>query len=129
VRLLRWLDHECLIAEKEEFLTIKKFETMTIDERRKIRQLTGWSDEICNAIGSMDEAQIYINANLVEKTVNGRAALCNPNIAGAAFNCRFEWLKEKFADFDKWVDYNNADLRVRDIHRAMKMATHMNFTI
>ena len=71
---------------------------------------TGWSDEIISALRSKEEAQIYIAARLVEKRVNGRPALVNPTIDGRAFNCRKEWLKEKLADYDRWKDYNNADL-------------------
>ena len=75
-----------------------------------VKQRTGWSDEIISALRSEEEAQIYIAARLVEKRVNGRSALVNPTIDGRAFNCRKEWLKEKLADYDRWKDYNNADL-------------------
>lgn len=76
----------------------------------KIKRLTGWSDAIIDAINSDEEAAIYMKAGLVEKMVNGRPALINPYINGRAFNCRQEWLKTKFADYDKWKDWNNADL-------------------
>ncbi len=83
----------------------------TIDTWRiGVKQRTGWSDEIISALRSEDEAQIYIAARLVERRVNGRPALVNPTIDGRAFNCRKEWLKEKLADYDRWKDYNNADL-------------------
>ena len=75
-----------------------------------VKLRTGWSDEIISALRSKKEAQIYIAARLVEKLVNGRPALVNPTIDGRAFNCRKEWLKEKLADYDRWKDYNNADL-------------------
>ena len=78
--------------------------------RRDVTLRTGWSDEIISALRSEEEAQIYIAARLVEKRVNGRPALVNPTIDGRAFNCRKEWLKEKLADYDRWKDYNNADL-------------------
>ena len=77
---------------------------------RRLQRLTGWSDAILRAIGSEDEARIYIRAGLVERVVNGRPALINPSIDGRAFNCRKEWLKEKFADYERWKDWNNADL-------------------
>lgn len=32
------------------------------------------------------------------------------DIDWSAFNCRKEWLKEKFSDWQRWYDYNNADL-------------------
>ncbi len=83
----------------------------TIDTWRiGVKQRTGWSDEIISALRSEDEAQIYIAARLVERRVNGRPALVNPTIDGRAFNCRKDWLKEKLADYDRWKDYNNADL-------------------
>ena len=75
-----------------------------------VKLRTGWSDEIISALRSEEEAEIYISARLVEKRVNGRPALVNPTIDGRAFNCRKEWLKEKLADYDRWEDYNNADL-------------------
>ena len=78
--------------------------------RIRVKQRTGWSDDIISALRSKEEAQIYIAARLVEKRVNGRPALVNPSIDGRAFNCRKDWLKEKFADYDRWKDYNNADL-------------------
>ena len=78
--------------------------------RIRVKQRTGWSDEIISALRSEEEAEIYISARLVEKRVNGRPALVNPTIDGRAFNCRKEWLKEKLADYDRWKDYNNADL-------------------
>ena len=46
----------------------------------------------------------------MEKTVNGRPALTNPSIDGKAYNCRKKWLKTKFADYDNWKEWNNADL-------------------
>lgn len=75
-----------------------------------LQQLTGWSDTILRAIGSEEEALIYLKAGLIEKTVNGRQALTNPSIDGRAFNCRKEWLKEKLADYDSWKGWNNAEL-------------------
>lgn len=81
-----------------------------MDNYSHLQRRTGWSDEIFRAIGSEQEAIVYINGGLVEKIVNGRRALTNPYIDGRAFNCRFEWLKKRFADYDKWKDWNNADL-------------------
>ena len=76
----------------------------------EIQRLTGWSDEICRALRSEEEARVFMEAGLVEKRVNGRAALTNPAIDGRAHNCRHEWLKTKLADYDVWQDWNNADL-------------------
>ncbi len=84
--------------------------TMKEDWKTELNLRTGWSSEIIDAIRSEEEAEIYVKAGLKEKTVNGRPALVTPAIVGRAFNCRKEWLKEKLADWQKWWDYNNADL-------------------
>ena len=78
--------------------------------RVELKWLTGWSNEILRAIRCKEEGRIYRDAGLIEKRVNGRPALVNPAIDGRAFNCRKDWLKEKLADYDRWKDYNNADL-------------------
>lgn len=78
--------------------------------RSSVKRSSGWSDDIILTLRSEEEAKIYIGAGLVEKRVNGRPALVNPTIDGRAFNCRKEWLKEKLADYEKWKDWNNADL-------------------
>ncbi len=65
---------------------------------------------VVGCIRTMDEARIYMNARLVEARIGGRPALIRRDIDWSAFNCRLDWLKEKFADWKKWYDYNNADL-------------------
>lgn len=76
----------------------------------QIKQKTNWSDEIIRALGSVEEAQIYIDAGLVERRVNGRAALVNPAIRGEAFYCRAKWLEGHLKDWARLRDWNNADL-------------------
>ena len=78
--------------------------------QQEIKERTGWSDAIVRFLYSREEAEVYIKAGLVERRIGGRAALVRTDIDWSAFNCRQEWLKEKFADWDKWQDYNNADL-------------------
>ncbi len=80
------------------------------DWRKEIKRITGWSDIIINALNSKAEAEIYITAGLEQAIVGGRFALINPHIDWRAYNCRKKWLKEKLADWNKWKDYNNADL-------------------
>ena len=80
------------------------------DFRQQIKKRTGWSDDIVRFLHSPEEAEVYISAGLVERRIGGRAALVRKDIDWSAFNCRKEWLKQKFADWDKWQDYNNADL-------------------
>ena len=78
--------------------------------QQQIKERTGWSDAIVRFLHSREEAEVYIRAGLVERRIGGRATLVRTDIDWSAFNCRQEWLKQKFADWDKWKDYNNADL-------------------
>ena len=91
--------------EKEEEKEEKKEEW-----RKEIKRRTNWSDTIINALRTKKEAEIYIKAGLKQGVVGGRIGLINPHIDWSAYNCRQEWLKKKLADWDKWKDYNNADL-------------------
>lgn len=87
------------------------FETeLTAAQQQDIMRRTGWSMTVVGCIRTMDEARIYMNAGLVEARIGGRLALIRRDIDWSAFNCRLDWLKEKFADWKKWYDYNNADL-------------------
>lgn len=58
-------------AEMEE---VKK-PGLTEEEKALIKEETGWSDEIIDAIESMDQYEIYKNADLHEAEVNGRKCL------------------------------------------------------
>lgn len=53
---------------------------LTQEQKDKIKEETGWSDEIIDAIGSMEEYQIYKDAGLIEAEIDGRKCLINPNI-------------------------------------------------
>lgn len=53
---------------------------LTPEEKEQLKTETGWSDEIVDAISSMEEAQIYKDAGLVEAEINGKPCLINPNI-------------------------------------------------
>lgn len=46
------------------------------EEKLRIKEETGWSDEIVDSIGSMEEYEIYKNAGLHEEIVDGRPCLC-----------------------------------------------------
>ena len=78
--------------------------------QQQIKERTRWSDDIVRFLHSPEEAEVYIGAGLVERRIGDRAALVRTDIDWRAFNCRQEWLKQKFADWDKWQDYNNAIL-------------------
>lgn len=84
--------------------------SLTMLQKASLRLATGWSGAIIDNIDSLDEAEIYRKAHLREAIVGGRPALIRTDIDWAAFNCRKEWLKQKLADYSRWVDYNNADL-------------------
>ena len=70
-----------------------------------------WSDAILRAIRSEEEAEIYRKAGLKEALVGGRPALIRTDIDWSDYSIRRNtWLKNKLADYDKWAEYNNADL-------------------
>ncbi|WP_229775113.1 HNH/ENDO VII family nuclease [Segatella copri] len=75
-----------------------KSEGLTDQEKQEIKEKTGWSDKIVDAIRTKEEAQVYIDAGLVEGEVNGKPALLQPKIDGKACN------------EPKWPDWNNKDL-------------------
>mgnify|MGYP005764995633 CR=1 FL=1 len=55
-------------------------EHLTADEKEKLKEETGWSDEILDNIRSPEEAELYKNAGLVEAQVGDHICLANPNI-------------------------------------------------
>ena len=59
------------------------------EEKAKIKELTGWSDEILDAIGSMEEAEIYMKAGLKEVEINGKKCLIREDIDWN--QCRKSW--------------------------------------
>lgn len=55
-------------------------EGLSDEQKEKLRELTGWSDEIIDAIGSWEEAEIYMKANLKEVEINGKKCLIRDDI-------------------------------------------------
>ena len=53
---------------------------MTDEEKQKIKEETGWSDGIVDYIRSMKEYEIYKNAGLEEKEINGKKCLIRSDI-------------------------------------------------
>lgn len=49
---------------------------LTDEEKARIKEETGWSDEIIDHIDSMEQYEIYKNADLEEREVDGRPCLC-----------------------------------------------------
>lgn len=70
-----------------------------------------WSPAIRDAIQSPEEAEIYRRAGLKEARIGGRPALIRHDIDWSDYSIRRNtWLRNKLADYDKWAEYNNADL-------------------
>ena len=63
-------------AEKEN----QEQSTLTDEEKTQIKEETGWSDEIIDAISSMDEYRIYKNAGLIEAKIGDKPALIRPDL-------------------------------------------------
>lgn len=55
-------------------------EGLTEAEKTKIREETGWSDEIIDNIKNMEQYEILKNAGLTEVEINGRKCLIKENI-------------------------------------------------
>lgn len=53
---------------------------LTDEDRAKIKEETGWSDEIVNNIQNMEQYEILKNANLIEVEINGRKCLIRTDI-------------------------------------------------
>ena len=53
---------------------------LTDEEKQEIKEKTGWSDEIIDAIGSMEEAQIYMDVGLQEVEIDGKKCLIRDDI-------------------------------------------------
>ena len=50
------------------------------EEKQRIKEETGWSDEIIDAISSMEEYEIYKKADLEETEINGKKCLVRKDI-------------------------------------------------
>lgn len=55
-------------------------EGLTLEEKEKIKEETGWSDEIIDAIKSMDEYKIYKEAGLTEAEIGEKKCLVRSDI-------------------------------------------------
>lgn len=72
---------------------------LTKEDRIKLKERTGWSDAIVDAIRTKEEAEIYENAGLVEGEVNGKPALLQPDLKPNACydKNRPDWTNKDFA--------------------------------
>lgn len=57
-----------------------KSEGLTDEEKQKIKEETGWSDEIIDNIKNMKQYEILKTAGLIEVEINGRKCLIKENI-------------------------------------------------
>ena len=53
---------------------------LTEEEKAKVKEKTGWPDEIIDALASMEEYEIYKKAGLQATEVNGKWCLIRPDI-------------------------------------------------
>lgn len=67
---------EALSSEDSE----TKTEGLTQEEKERIKEETGWSDEIIDGIQNMKQYEILKNAGLFETEINGRKCLIKENI-------------------------------------------------
>lgn len=65
---------------KRSEITETKTEGLTEEEKAKIKEETGWSDEIIENIKNMKQYEILKNAGLIEVEINGRKCLIKENI-------------------------------------------------
>lgn len=49
-------------------------------EKKVLQESQGWSEKLCNAISSFEEAEIYIKAGLKEVIINGKSCLIRQDI-------------------------------------------------
>lgn len=61
------------LAEEWEYK--EGYAELSEKDREKVYELTEWSDDILDSIGSIEEAEIYIDADLEETEINGKSCL------------------------------------------------------
>ncbi len=71
-------DNSSEINESDEVRDTK--EGITDEQKKRIKEETGWSDEIIDAISSMREYEIYRDAGLQEAEINGKKCLIRSDI-------------------------------------------------
>ena len=73
-------------ADSKNIQTVESKETenqqhgLSEEEKKQLKEETGWSDEIIDAIGSKEEAEIYKKAGLKEAEINGKKCLIRDDI-------------------------------------------------
>ncbi len=85
-------------------------EGLSVEDRARIKAETGWSDEIVDNIKNVDEAQVYIDANL--KEVNGNLERQDIDWTQKIPEDRIERMRSLYGDdvAERWKDKTNLDL-------------------
>ena len=85
-------------------------ESLTPGEKIRLKTETGWSDKLINSIRSLEEANVYKNAELVE--VNGNLKRVDIDWNAKIPQDRIERMRSFFGDdvADKWSGKTNMDL-------------------
>lgn len=102
--------YNCLPDEKLNESIEKWTEGLNVEEKVRIKEEIGWSDEIVNNIKNVDEAQVYIDANL--KEVNGNLERQDIDWTQKIPEDRIERMRSLYGDevADRWKDKTNLDL-------------------
>jgi len=86
-QLIEKLYSECDIVENDNISEVNKLdecidakESLKYEGIAKIKEETGWSDEIIDAIGSIKEYEIYVDADLQEAEIGGKKCLIRSDI-------------------------------------------------
>lgn len=74
------IEKDASSAQMSEGADVKPDEGLTDEERAKIKEETGWSDEIIESIQNMKQYEVLKNAGLKEVEINGRKCLIKENI-------------------------------------------------
>ena len=85
-------------------------EGLSVEDKARIKEETGWSDEIVDNIKNVDEAQVYIDANL--KEINGNLERQDIDWTQKIPKDRIERMQTLYGDevADRWKDKTNLDL-------------------
>lgn len=98
---------------KDEKIESTQSKELTVEEKEKIKQETGWSDEIINSINSMEEYKIYKEAGLMEAEINGKKCLIRNDIDWQQKDERGRTNKERA---DQGLSPINKDGKVIELH-------------
>ncbi|WP_411680079.1 HNH/ENDO VII family nuclease [Clostridium thailandense] len=90
-------------------------EGLTDEEKAKIEEETGWSDEIIDAIGSMEEYEIYKNAGLQEAEIGGRRCLIRSDIDWERKDAFGKTNRERAAEGHAPLDKNGKPIQLHHI--------------